>query len=1248
MHIYTVYTIGSHVHTCFASGCEGVVLIYKYTVFVSRVFLGGLTQIQYNFTAIFVILAVLICPAAQAQLPSVTSGNVTLHLNADGLGPGGFGLSEGAPVNTWGTDEGPVNMAIANGIVRPTFVLDAGNGHSGVQFDGTDDVLEILREVAAESIFIYAQLHVDFAATPTQQSLWLGDSDASTKVYGLRRPGGVGPAVAFVVDEPSPGTNAPFSDTASFHLHGWTSGSSIFFDGQDSGSSSYSFSFSDKTGSGGNDDRIDLIGDERAPVPDNPGPDTTFAEILLYDAPLSTADRQAVENYFLTKYGAPLASSVIVPEPGTLALLVVALPAGLAIRRLSRKRIAAARSRGLGMCLTVALALAAPPVLGAQFMVSMLGDTEDYTKTVQLEPGFRALTKWTADNAVANNIVFLTHAGDIVGDETLPPDRNLLQWSRADAAFDVLDTLSPQLTYSASQGNHDLESFAPPPGVPARFHEFFGETRFTNKSGYLGRSPSGNSHAQIFQGGTREYLHLNIEWTPGEPTWDWAEKLLDLHPEMPTIVTTHAHMTPALVRSAVGQAIIDRLADPYPQTFMALGGHYIGAGRQTSQNLAGDDIFEVTFNREDLVVTQSENWFRTIEFDDVAGTIQFRTLTPGLDPDNPVVQYMTDPANEFQFSMDWSTRFLPTQTQYDWVPAGGGNWHTGTNWSQGSQPDSNNITAKFSGTVGGPAVIDVSQAVTVANLRFEGSTDYEIEASNPAANLTLNASDRSARIVAMTGNTTLDIPVNITDTGAIDVRGTGSLNLVNEFDLNGNVVSKVGGGTLLINGAQMPSSSGTLEILGGTVAGGGHLNADLEVTAGAVDPGNGTGRLEVHGDLTLRDGGTLRTDLTALFGNNDLLLINGNAHLDGLVDIRLSPGFFPAAGKEFLVLSADTVTDAGLELTGPMEPYFTLQVNPDSVVLVSQLDPNVTWTTDGFGFWDDTANWSTLAPTTVGQHALFGNAISVPSTVVVDTPVTVNAITLDHTIRYVVAGTRSVTLDSDSGGTLPTINVVQGTHQFQAVVNIADNTTLDIGTGAVLELNNQLNLQGNTLIKTGDGTLKINHVLNAGGGTFICFQGSCGGGGAVAGNLSVVGAILSPGNGPGRMTVTGDFDLGAEATLLLEVAGTIDGSQFDVLDVGGHAAVDGTLQMALLSGFRPTVGDRFNLVDFGSLSGTFAQILVPDLTAGLAWDTSQLYNDGSITVVAAAIPEPSSQVLVICGACLLASRRGRLTALPDA
>ena len=235
---------------------------------------------------------------AQAQLPSVTTGNVTFHLNGNTLGPGGFGLTDGASVSTWQTDEGPLNSALASGSLQPTFVLDAAGGHSAVRFDDIDDVMELANEVDAESIFIYSRLDVDFDATPKQQSMWLGDGDASVKVFGVRRtqPAQTGAPVVFVKDEPAQGSSTGFSDTSSFHLHGWTSGSGLFIDGEDTGSAPLTYSYS-------GDDQIDLIGDERGGIPDNPGPGATFAEILLYDAPLDETDRQAVEAYFVGKYG---------------------------------------------------------------------------------------------------------------------------------------------------------------------------------------------------------------------------------------------------------------------------------------------------------------------------------------------------------------------------------------------------------------------------------------------------------------------------------------------------------------------------------------------------------------------------------------------------------------------------------------------------------------------------------------------------------------------------------------------------------------------------------------------------------------------------------------------------------------------------------------------------------------------------------------------------------------------------------
>jgi hypothetical protein len=295
------------------------------------------------------------------------------------------------------------------------------------------------------------------------------------------------------------------------------------------------------------------------------------------------------------------------------------------------------------------------PVQAAQFTIVMIGDTEDYTEEQQLNQGFLALTQWTADNAQKRNIAFLTHVGDIVQDETHGPDRNLTQWERADRAFDTLDNQVPHLPYSVCQGNHDIETQGRPEGTPTRFHEYYGEGRFSGRSWYGGDSPSGDCHYQVFRAGDREYLHLNMSWNPTEADWSWAKKLVG-ETDKPTIISTHYYMDKTTERGVVGEAIFERLVEPNPHVFLVLGGHVIGHARKISQNTAGLPVLEVMANYEDRV-NLGENWFRIIEIDDEAGVVQFRTLTPGTDPANPSEEFKRDDKNEFRWDLDFQERF---------------------------------------------------------------------------------------------------------------------------------------------------------------------------------------------------------------------------------------------------------------------------------------------------------------------------------------------------------------------------------------------------------------------------------------------------------------------------------------------------------------------------------------------------------------------------------------------------------------
>ena len=60
-------------------------------------------------------------------------------------------------------------------------------------------------------------------------------------------------------------------------------------------------------------------------------------------------------------------------------------------------------------------------------------------------------------------------------------------------------------------------------------------------------------------------------------------------------------------------------------------------------------------------------------------------------------------------------------------------------------------------------------------------------------------------------------------------------------------------------------------------------------------------------------------------------------------------------------------------------------------------------------------------------------------------------------------------------------------------------------------------------------------------------------------------------------------------------------------------ALGGELQVSLLNGFTPHIGDEWQLLA-GSTTGMFASYDFPQLAEGLAWDTTDLYTMGMLSV----------------------------------
>ncbi len=97
------------------------------------------------------------------------------------------------------------------------------------------------------------------------------------------------------------------------------------------------------------------------------------------------------------------------------------------------------------------------------------------------------------------------------------------------------------------------------------------------------------------------------------------------------------------------------------------------------------------------------------------------------------------------------------------------------------------------------------------------------------------------------------------------------------------------------------------------------------------------------------------------------------------------------------------------------------------------------------------------------------------------------------------------------------------------------------------------------------------------------------------------------------MTVDGDVILETGSTVIFDIA--TDGIS-DLLDISGELTAGGTLEV-VLEATAPALelGDQFDLFDFASASGAFNDFILPELSAGLYWDTTALLSTGMLTVV---------------------------------
>lgn len=456
--------------------------------------------------------------------------------------------------------------------------------------------------------------------------------------------------------------------------------------------------------------------------------------------------------------------------------------------------------------------------------------------------------------------------------------------------------------------------------------------------------------------------------------------------------------------------------------------------------------------------------------------------------------------------------------------------------------------------------------------------------------------------------------------GSLTKTGIGTLTLSGANTYTG--ATSVNVGALLVNGSLAAAS--TVNVASGATLGGtGAANGAVAIAgSGILAPGVGPGTLTV-GSLTLANTSLVNYELGApgVVGGplNDLTIVNGNLTLDGVLNITDSGGF--GLGVYRLFNYAGTLTDNTLDI-GTVPPAFiaepfVVQSGAGQVNLIvgnNQPLPIAYWNgpqttpngrvNGGSANWDNvTANWTDATGTVSGT---WGNGVAIFS----GAP---GVVTLLDNIAYTA-------LQFASDG-----NVLAAANGFALTpTGIAPITT---AAGITALISAPLTGPGG-LAKDGPGTLNLTGASTYSGPTFInagslLVNGSLGSpqvvvnlGALLGGNGLLFGSVfnggvVSPGNSPGTLRIAGNYTQSSAGTLRIEIAGRKKG-QFDVLEVGGHASLDGTLELVRSNKFQLRRGDRLKfLTAEQGVSGEFSRVINP-FTSRTILEPAIAYEDHAV------------------------------------
>ena len=475
----------------------------------------------------------------------------------------------------------------------------------------------------------------------------------------------------------------------------------------------------------------------------------------------------------------------------------------------------------------------------------------------------------------------------------------------------------------------------------------------------------------------------------------------------------------------------------------------------------------------------------------------------------------------------------------------------------------------------------------------------------PVTNKATIAADSSANTLTLAGGAT-------TNTGTLEASGGGTLELETVVNNSGGTIEALAGSTVVLNsGFNGSVNGGTL-----TTSGTGVIESQDGVLDGTVNVPTNAGKFTVPNgqDLTLQ--GTINNTGTITLSGHGCIILAEPTILTGSGKVIMASGNC-IYGSGNSLTNENTIEGAGT--IGDSNP---MPITNDGTILANKSTP-LTIQPNSVGFTNNgklTVNKGSALIINSGVADPFNNLSG--GTLTSGTYDVTGMLELGSAITSNAA---SITL---SGAAAEILNTSAGTN---ALASVGANTTkgvLSVQNGQALTTATNFSNAGKTTVGAGSsftlvgsytqtaGTTTVDGTLTAPTGLTL-EKGTLLGKGTVAAAVTSAGAVTvgDSATKAGLLTVTGSYSQESTGILDVAVGGTTAGSQYSQLAVSNGVSLGGTLNIKLIGGFTPAIGDRFTIVTGSAVTGQFTKVNGTSIGSSAHFEVSYTSTAVTLTVV---------------------------------